>query len=143
MIAAGTFTDLYTAVSQHYARQVQLLDGGRFEEYAATFTPDGAFQHTPGLPPATGHAGIVAELRAFHARFDNDPVRRRHWFGMVDLSPREDGAYDATFYALIVTVRPGVKEPSVGPSCVVHDVLEIEDGVVRNRSRQVDHDQLF
>lgn len=46
-----TFTDTYAAVLQFYARQVQLLDSGRFEEYAATFTADGEFQHTPTCPP--------------------------------------------------------------------------------------------
>ncbi|MFE9466529.1 nuclear transport factor 2 family protein [Streptomyces virginiae] len=139
--AASRFADLYAAVGQHYARQVQFLDGGRFEEYAGTFTEDGEFQHTPGVPPARTPAGIVAELHAFHERFADDPVQRRHWFNMIDLSLREDGDFDAVFYALVLTVRPGVKEPQAGPSCLVRDVLEITDGSVRNRSRRVEHDQ--
>ncbi|WP_234327759.1 hypothetical protein [Streptomyces sp. NRRL F-2664] len=109
-------------------------------------TPAGARPppRCPGAPlrrtPRT-RAGIVAELHSFHERFAADPVQRRHWFNMIDLSPREDGAFDAVFYALVLTVRPGIKEPEVGPSCLVRDVLEIEDGRVRNRSRRVEHDQ--
>jgi actinorhodin biosynthesis protein ActVIA len=141
--ATTTFTDTYTAVLQFYARQVQLLDSGRFEEYAATFTADGEFQHTPGQPAARTTAGIVAELYAFNKRFDDDPVQRRHWFNMINVTERADGALDAAFYALVVTTRPGVKEPVVGPSCFVNDVLVFENGELRNRSRRVDHDQLF
>jgi actinorhodin biosynthesis protein ActVIA len=137
-----SLAELRAHVDQHYAHQVQCLDDGRFEEYAATFTPDGEFQHTPGVEPARAHAGIVRELRAFHERFRDNPVQRRHWFNMIRLERRVDGAYDATFYALVLTVRPDVKEPLVGPSCLVHDVLEIEGGTVRNRSRRVEHDQL-
>ncbi|WP_245975578.1 nuclear transport factor 2 family protein [Amycolatopsis palatopharyngis] len=137
-------TDVHAAVNLHYARQVQMLDSGRFEEYADTFTADGEFQHTPGQPAARTRSGIVAELKRFNTRFENDPVQRRHWFNMIDLRPRADGVLDATFYALVLTTRPGVKEPIVGPSCLVRDVLVFDnDGEVRNRSRQVDHDQLF
>ncbi|WP_405561783.1 nuclear transport factor 2 family protein [Streptomyces sp. NBC_01180] len=142
-VVNGTFTDTYAAVLQFYAKQVQLLDSGRFEEYAATFTADGEFQHTPGLPAARTTAGIIAELNSFNTRFDNDPVQRRHWFNMINLTERTDGAIDASFYALVLTTRPGVKEPLVGPSCLVNDVLVFEDGELRNRSRKVGHDQLF
>ncbi|MDF2256527.1 nuclear transport factor 2 family protein [Streptantibioticus ferralitis] len=143
MHVTATFTDIYVAVSQFYGRQVQLLDSSRFEEYAQTFTADGEFQHTPGIPPARTHAGIVEELRRFNTRFDNDPVQRRHIFSMLNLSAWKDGAIDATFYALVLTTRPGVKQPVVGPSCLVRDVLVIEDGEVKNRSRQVEHDHMF
>ena len=142
--ATMTFAELYATVSQFYGRQVKLLDSGRFEEYAATYTADGEFQHTPGVPPAGTREGIVAELRRFNSRFDDDPVQRRHVFTMLDLTPREDGALDASYYALVLTTRPGIKEPVVGPSCLVHDVLEISaDGEVLTRSREVGHDQMF
>jgi actinorhodin biosynthesis protein ActVIA len=143
MQATATFTETYVAVNQFYGRQVQLLDSGRFEEYARTFTPDGEFQHTPGVPPARGHDGIVAELRRFNTRFADDPVQRRHVFTMFNVVPRDDGDLDVTFYALVLTTRPGEKQPFVGPSCFVHDVLAVDDGQVRNRSRRVGHDHLF
>jgi actinorhodin biosynthesis protein ActVIA len=136
-------TDLYGRVQHFYAVQMQALDDRRFDRYAATFTADGRFQHTPGTPAAEGRAAIVDVLVEFHRRFDDDPVRRRHWFNHIVLEPRDDGAFDSTVYALVVTVRPGAKHPDIGPSCVVHDVLELRDGELLMRSRQVDHDHAF
>ncbi|GAA2879408.1 hypothetical protein Acy02nite_77880 [Actinoplanes cyaneus] len=136
-------TELYAEVQQFYARQMQLLDGGVFEAYADTFTIDGEFRHTPGREPARGREQIVRELHEFHERFAGDPVQRRHWFNHVNLEPQEDGTIRSTVYALVVTVRPGVKQPIIAPSCVVHDVLVREDGELLNRSRRVEHDQLF
>ncbi|MFC0436779.1 nuclear transport factor 2 family protein [Kutzneria buriramensis] len=135
-----TFTDLYAEVQHFYAKQVQLLDSRAFDEYAATYTEDAEFQHSPGVPPAVTRTAILAELHRFHERFEADPVQRRHWFNGFVLEPQEDGSVRSTFYALIVHVRPGVREPEIGPSCVVHDVLVWSDGVLLTRSRRVDHD---
>ncbi|WP_043667135.1 nuclear transport factor 2 family protein [Streptomyces xylophagus] len=134
--------ELLVRVQHFYAHQMQALDGGRFEDYAATFTKDGEFQHSPQAEPAVGRDGITAELVAFHKRFDNDPVRRRHWFNHIALTEQADGSYRSRVYALVVTVRPGGK-PEIAPSCVVHDVLVIEGDTVLTRSRCVEHDQMF
>ncbi|GHH70754.1 hypothetical protein GCM10018781_31010 [Kitasatospora indigofera] len=142
MTTAPVRTDLYAQVQHFYAHQMQALDGGRFEEYAATFTPDGSFQHSPGAEPAVGRAGIVHELVEFHKRFEGDPVQRRHWFNHIALEPQPDGSVRSTVYALVVTVRPGGK-PEIAPSCVVHDVLEVDGEGVLLRSRLVTHDQMF
>jgi actinorhodin biosynthesis protein ActVIA len=141
--AAQVAPELYARVQHFYAHQMQALDSLRFEDYAATFTEDGTFQHSPGVEPARTRPGIVAELVEFHKRFDGDPVQRRHWFGHIALVPAPDGALLATTYALVVTVRPGGK-PEIAPSCVVHDVLTVtSDGTIRTRSRQITHDQMF
>ncbi|MFC0098793.1 nuclear transport factor 2 family protein [Micromonospora marina] len=141
MIGTESLTDLYVEVQHFYARQMHLLDGGAFEEYAATFTEDGEFTHTPQQPPARTRAGIVAELNRFHQRFADDPVVRRHWFNMLKLDPLEGGDIAATYYALVVTTRPG-RNVTIAPSCVVHDVLVRENGALLTRSRKVDHDQV-
>ena len=133
---------LLARVQHFYAHQMQALDGNRFEDYAATFTKDGIFQHTPNTDPAVGRDGIVTELIAFHKRFDGDPVRRRHWFNHIALTPQDDGDVHSTVYALVVTVRPGGK-PEIAPSCLVHDVLVVEGDSVLTRSRRVEHDQMF
>jgi actinorhodin biosynthesis protein ActVIA len=135
-------TDLYVEVQQFYAHQMQALDGGDFETYSRTFTEDGEFRHTPGREPARGRATIVAELVEFHRRYEDDPVRRRHWFNHVDVVAESDGSLRSTVYALVVTVRPGAK-PDIAPSCVVNDVLVRQDGELLTRSRYVEHDQLF
>lgn len=132
---------VHTRVQQFYARQMQLLDGGDFEHYAATFTPDGVFQHSPTADPAHGRAGIVEALVEFHKRFDGDPVQRRHWFNHVVLDPMEDGRLRSTVYALVVTTRPG-GQPVIAPSCVVHDVLVVEEAAIHLAERRVTFDQV-
>jgi actinorhodin biosynthesis protein ActVIA len=139
MINTSSRTDLYVEVQEFYARQMQLLDGGAFEEYADTFTEDGEFTHTPNQPAARTRAGIVHELHRFHERFAADPVVRRHWFNMIRLEPQDDGSVRSTYYALVVTTRPG-RNVTIAPSCVVHDVLVRENGALLNRSRRVEHD---
>ncbi|WP_018547668.1 nuclear transport factor 2 family protein [Streptomyces sp. LaPpAH-108] len=141
MTVTAVGTEVYARVQHFYAHQMQALDGGRFADYAATFTADGTFQHSPSAAPAVGHAGIVSELVEFNKRFDGDPVQRRHWFNHIALEPQDDGSLRSTVYALVVTTRPGGK-PEIAPSCVVHDVLEITESGVRTRSRLVTHDQL-
>ncbi|MBF6328257.1 nuclear transport factor 2 family protein [Nocardia transvalensis] len=134
-------TELYSEVQQFYGRQVRLLDGRDFEGYAATFTVDGEFEHSPGRPPARTRAGITTELRDFHRKFDDDPVVRRHWFSMLTLDPAEDGTIEATFYALVVTTRATGK-PDISPSCVVYDTLvRGETGELLLRSRRVVQDR--
>ena len=142
MIATVVSTDLYAEVLQFYGYQMQALDNGAFQVYADTFTEDGEFVHSPGMPPARTRAGIAQELHEFHRRrFAASPVQRRHWFNHVVLEPRQDGSIKSTSYVLVLTVRPGEKQPEFGPSCVVHDVLVRVDGELRMRSRRVDHDQ--
>ncbi|MFJ8469282.1 nuclear transport factor 2 family protein [Streptomyces swartbergensis] len=140
--ATSADTARYVLVQQFYARQMQALDDCRFEEYAATFTEDGTFQHTPGTEPARTREGITAELHAFHEqRFRDDPVQRRHYFNQIVLDPLPDGTFASTVYALIVRTRLG-ERPEVWPSCVVRDVLVIDGDRVLTRSRTVGYDQL-
>ncbi|MDA3624706.1 nuclear transport factor 2 family protein [Saccharopolyspora oryzae] len=134
--------ELYAEVLHFYARQMQALDGGDFESYAATFTADGTFKHSPKLPAAQTRQGITEALHEFHKKFDGDPVQRRHYFNHVVLEQQEDGSLSSTAYALVLTTRPGGR-PDVGPSCVVNDVIVRDRGALRLKSRAVDHDQEF
>lgn len=140
--APAVSAQLYFEVQHFYARQIQALDGGRWEEFAATFTEDGLFQHSLDLPPARTRAGILAEVRRFHARFDNDPVQRRHWFNHMVLELRPDGAIDSTVYALVLTTRPEGR-PLLHPSSLLRDVLVREGGVLLTESRRIVHDHVF
>ncbi|MFF5784283.1 nuclear transport factor 2 family protein [Streptomyces sp. NPDC012693] len=139
---APSQTGLYLAAQAFYARQMQALDNGRFEEYAATFTEDGTFQHTPGVEPARGRAGIVAELRRFHEQFKDKPVQRRHWFNQLVLDPQADGSVRSTAYVLVVRTTPGTAQPEIWPSCQINDVLEVEGDRILMRSRVVTYDHL-
>lgn len=141
MTATQDPTDLYAEVQHFYARQMQLMDRRDFEAFAATFTRDGEFSHTPGQLART-RAGIVDELREFHKRFEQDPVVRRHWFNMIVVEPQQDGSFHTTYYAQVVNTRPGA-DTQWGPSCVVTDLLVRVDGALLNRSRQVRQDRLL
>ncbi|MGW0792639.1 nuclear transport factor 2 family protein [Streptomyces sp. NPDC002911] len=135
-------SDLYAQVLHFYAHQMQHLDARRFEEYAASFTEDGVFQHSPGAEPAVSRPAIVRELVEFHEKYDAATVRRRHWFNQVALEAQPDGTVRSTAYALVVTVRPDSK-PEITPSCLVHDTLVIDGGEIRLKSRLITHDQVF
>lgn len=134
---------LYAEVQLFYARQAHLLDAVRAEQFAQTFTQDGVFAHSPGIPPARGHAGIAQEVREYNEqRFKADPVQRRHWFNMLDVREQPDGTVHTEFYALVATTRPGQPQPVISPSCVVRDVLvRSDDGELRTHSRKVTQDQ--
>ena len=135
---APDVTACYPQVQQFYAAQMQRLDARDISGYAATFTEDAEFAHTPGRPAARTSDGIVRDLTEFHRRFVDDPMQRRHWFGMIHLVPQEDGSLESTAYCLVVKARPA--EQPVFVSCVVHDCLVWVDGQLLTRSRRVDHD---
>ena len=59
MSATAVQTDLYALVQHFYARQMQALAAGRFEDYVATFTEDGSFAHLPDAEPAVTEADTV------------------------------------------------------------------------------------
>lgn len=139
MTTEPTFAELYAEVQQYYARQMQALDNGKLEDYAATFTEDAVFGHTPGREPARTRAGIIKDLYEVHKRFENDPQQRRHLFTMIDIEPQDDGSIRSTCYALVLTTRPQ-RGPELVRSCVVHDVLVRENGSLLNKSRHVEHD---
>lgn len=133
-----SFADLYVEVQQFYANQVHLLDALRAEEFAATFTEDGVFDHSPGSPPASGREGISAAIRAHQERrYGNDPTQRRHWFNMLRVLPQDDGSIRTDYYAMVLATRP--EQPVVVPAsaCSVQDLLVREEGALRNRSRRV------
>ncbi|QFZ18816.1 nuclear transport factor 2 family protein [Saccharothrix syringae] len=139
MTTTQSRNDLYLEVQQYYARQTHMLDAPDLEGYSNTFTEDAEFVHSAGRPPARTRAGILADLVDFHRRFEEDPMKRRHHFSMIDLVPLADGSIRSTFYALVVITRPG-QGPELRASCVVRDVLVREDGELRNRSRVVEID---
>jgi actinorhodin biosynthesis protein ActVIA len=45
-----TNSDLRVRVEDFYARQMQALDEGRYEQFADSFTPEGVFSHHPASP---------------------------------------------------------------------------------------------
>ncbi|MER5886581.1 nuclear transport factor 2 family protein [Streptomyces sp. NPDC001941] len=142
--APADLAAVYAQVQNFYARQVRLLDALDAEEFAATFTEDGVFSPTPTAPAARGRAEIAAALRAAHARkFGTDPVRRRHWFNMLEVRPGADGLLRTHFYSMVLVTRPWDPAPVTAPSSVVEDVLERDaTGALLTRERRVTPDHL-
>lgn len=142
MLSTRVPTDVYLRVQHFYARQMQALDDLHFTEYAETFTEDGTFQHAPDVPPSRGREAILKVVVDFNERFKDEPLQRRHWFNQIVLDEQEDGSLRSTVYTLVVHARPGVRQPEIAPSCVVHDELEFVDGEPLVRSRLVTYDHL-
>jgi actinorhodin biosynthesis protein ActVIA len=132
-------TNLYAEVQQFYAMQMQRLDRRDIEGYAATFTEDAEFFHTPGNPASHTRDTIIRDLHKFHEQFPPD-LQRRHWFNMVNLEPLDDGSIQSTAYCLVIKIRPPGQKPEIAPHCVVNDILVRVDGELLTKYRRVDHD---
>ncbi|MGH4026967.1 MAG: nuclear transport factor 2 family protein [Pseudonocardiaceae bacterium] len=140
MTSVSSHTELYVAVQQFYARQMQKLDRRELEAYADTFTEDGVFGHARGEQPSRTRAGILSFLKEFHKRFETDPMQRRHHFNMIDLRSQDDGSIATSFYAMVFVTRPG-RQTELGASCTVEDCLVWQDGELLTRSRLIELDK--
>jgi actinorhodin biosynthesis protein ActVIA len=131
-------TNLYAEVQQFYAIQMQRIDSADIEGYAATFTEDAEFFHTPGRPAVQTRAAILRDVQQFHEQFKTDPQQRRHWFNMVNLEPLDDGSIQSTMYCLVLKIRPEQQMEMV--PCVVNDILVRVNGELLTQSRRVEYD---
>jgi hypothetical protein len=146
-MAATSESGLVSASAPHaeiqhfYARQMHLLDEGRTDEWAETFTPDGVFAAN-GRTAATGRAAIREAAGAAAAQRVQQGLQVRHWLGMLDVRPRPDGTVQASSYALIINTPRG-GSPAAHLSTTCEDVLvRGEDGDWQVSSRVVQRDDL-
>ena len=138
---SSTDTELYQEIQHFYGRQMRLLDEGRVEEWADSFTEDGVFSANAHPAPQNGRAEIVEGARRAARMLSEQKVQRRHWLGMLEVREQADGTLTAHTYALVVNTPQGGK-PAVEFSTSCDDVLTREDGTLRVRSRQVYRDDL-
>ncbi|MFD0395289.1 nuclear transport factor 2 family protein [Streptomyces nogalater] len=101
------FGHLYAQVQQFYARQMQLLDSGAAEEWAATFTEDGTFARPSSPEPARGHAELAAGARAAAERLAAEGLSHRHVIGMTAVRREPDGSVFVRSYAQVFATRRG------------------------------------
>ncbi|MFV0129259.1 nuclear transport factor 2 family protein [Streptomyces sp. HMX112] len=132
--------ELYAQVQQFYARQMGLLDDGRPDEWAETFTEDAVFQEASRLSePLRGRDAIRVSARARKERLAADGIDFRHWLGMLSVTPGEDGSLRARSYALAMRVpRGGALD--IFASVVCHDQLVPVEGTWQVRHRDLTHD---
>lgn len=106
----GVGADTYHEIQQFYARQMQLLDDGRVEEWAGTFAPQGVFAANAHPEPTRGREAVAAAARAAHEQLAAAGVRRRHWLGMVAVDGPEGAGgtkVRARCYALVFEIPRG------------------------------------
>ncbi|MFI6346437.1 nuclear transport factor 2 family protein [Streptomyces sp. NPDC050560] len=132
---------LYLRVQQFYARQMHALDGGDAQAWADTFTADGEFAANAHPEPVRGRSAIHASAREAAAKLAEQGIVRRHWLGMLDVSPGPDGALHTRCYALIVE-SPRHGRPDVRLSTLCEDVLVPEGDGWLVSSRRVTRDDL-
>jgi hypothetical protein len=101
----------FVEIQQLYAKYNWALDAGDSEAYAATFTPDGAFNNN------IGHDAIVKFADTFHAGMG---AHVRHWNTNLMITPSADGA---TGQVYLVLVDFATKPPTIATSASYSDQL--------------------
>ncbi|MCX4851917.1 nuclear transport factor 2 family protein [Streptomyces sp. NPDC051658] len=132
---------LHVQIQQFYAAQMQLLDSGKAEDWAQTFTEDGVFAANAHPEPAEGRAVIAATARKATDEYAAKGIQRRHWLGMVNVEQRGADEVFAQCYALVIeTPRGGQAKLHVSTRC--DDLLVRTEGRWQVRHRQVYRDDL-
>lgn len=141
-VAEPTDTMLLIDIQHFYARQMQELDAGRHEAWAATFTPDGTFV-APGRPePVSGREALAKAAAVATAEHAEQGLVLRHWLGMLTLTPRPDARVFTRCYALVL-VTPLGGTPTLHRSTVCEDLLSRQDdGTWLVEHRRVSRDDL-
>lgn len=140
--AAPVTAQTYAEITEFYAQQMQLLDSGHTDEWAATFTQDGVFAANAHPEPARTRAVIAAGAAQAAADFAAKGIQRRHWLGMIAASDLPDGTVNARCYALVIVTPKGGK-PTIGASTTCDDVLvRDDDGSFKVQLREVFRDDL-
>nr|WCI13839.1 LaxC1 [Streptomyces setonensis] len=138
----ATAAALQAEIQQFYARQMHLLDSGEADAWADTFTEDGVFAANAHPEPARGRDTIRAAAAQAAAQRAEQGIQVRHWLGMLEVRPQEDGSVRALTYALIVNTPLG-GSPQVHLSTTCEDVLvRGKDGEWLVSTRQVKRDDL-
>jgi ribosome-associated toxin RatA of RatAB toxin-antitoxin module/3-phenylpropionate/cinnamic acid dioxygenase small subunit len=105
--AAAEHAGLYHQVQQFYADQMGLLDAGDAENWAKTFTEDGVFAQNVKPEPWRGRTEIGTRMRAGVDRVTARGLTRRHWFGMLSVTPQDDGSVRTRYYATVFETPKG------------------------------------
>jgi hypothetical protein len=131
---------LHSEIQLFYARQMQLLDAGDFDNWALTFAVDGVFAANAYPTPVAGRDNIAAAAQKATVALAEQGLQRRHWLGMLSVES-DGGVVRVTCYALVIeTPRAGV--PSLRHSTVCTDELHRSGGEWVVRKRYVQRDDL-
>ncbi|WP_228993435.1 nuclear transport factor 2 family protein [Streptomyces sp. DH8] len=127
--AADSFVppELYTEIQQFYVRQLGLLDQTRIAEWAELFTEDAVFDQITGV--ALQGRDVIRKQVLDRA---DEVVEKgldyfRHWLGMLDVRPQDDGSLRVRAYSLAMHTPTG-GALNIHASVVMEDVLVRQDG---------------
>ncbi|MDX2596056.1 nuclear transport factor 2 family protein [Streptomyces sp. WI03-4A] len=132
---------LYQEIQQFYAQQMHLLDDGRVEEWARTFTEDGVFAANAQPVPAVGRAAITEAAAKATDAYAAAGVQRRHWLGMVSVESATGQTVIARCYALVIETPRGGR-PEIKASTLCEDRIVRADGAWQIQDRQITRDDL-
>ncbi len=133
----------YAEVQQFYAHHIHLMDEGRAEEAALTFTEDASMVSPPKIvEPIRGRANLAAGLRKAADTLIADGVRYRRCHTMIAVEPQPDGRLYVRAYVQVVRTQRG-GQSVLHAMCVCEDVLVREDGALKVLERVVTRDDQF
>lgn len=139
--SAREFGALYAEIQQFYARHMHLLDSGAADEWAADFTEDASFS-VPTLPaPVSGRDALAASVRRTADALAAAGEQHRHWPGVFDVRPQQDGSLIVHSYTTVYS-SPRGGESRVHRVCTCTDVLVRRGGRLLVRTREVARDDL-
>jgi 3-phenylpropionate/cinnamic acid dioxygenase small subunit len=112
----------FVSVQRFLCRQMQLLDGGHAQAWAATFAEDGTFAQDPSPEPRRGRAVLAERMRLHADELAAQGLTRRHWLGMLAVQPGDGDTVLARYYALVIDT-PKRGQSALHLSTVCEDVL--------------------
>lgn len=143
MTAVKTYEEICAEVDRFYARHIQLMDEGRAEEAADTFTEAATMVSPPKIAtPIAGRAALAAGLRRNADQLAAEGIRYRRCHSMTLVELRDGGAVFARSYVQVVKTERG-KGSHLHAMCVCEDVLVYEDGELKIAERVVTRDDSF
>lgn len=128
--------DPYAEVQKFYAYQMPLLEERQVEEFAATYTPDGVFEHASGLFKLTGRQEIAGGSEMSIQAYGGKVFR--HWFNHLIVEEAGDEIHAG--FTAIVSVTDEDGRVTWEPSCTVKDTLVRQAGKLLVRHRVLRHD---
>ncbi|MEU4711934.1 nuclear transport factor 2 family protein [Nocardia salmonicida] len=143
METVKTYEEICAEVGRFYARHVQLMDEGRAEETAETFTEQGSMASPPKIStPIVGRAALAAGLRDNADQLAAEGIRYRRCYSMIVVDVREDETIFARSYVQVVRTERD-KGSHLHAMCVCEDVLVYEDGELKVADRVVTRDDSY
>jgi hypothetical protein len=127
--ADGLTTQDYIDIEQLYATYNHAIDAGDGEAWAATFTPDGAFNKFAGRDQ------LVGFIQTWKEKMNG--ANRRHWNTNLRIVASKDGASASVFLMLLDV---GTKPPSIVATGMYNDTLVRTANGWRFKTRQTKMD---